>query len=258
MKLEKIQTYVTVPPTGIGGSFWVLLKITTDDGVEGIGECYGIPFSGDIACRMVEDTFHRFIAGEDPHNVETMFRKVYSAGFTQRPDLSMMGVFSGIEIALWDILGKATGQPVGRLLGGRYRERVKPYASLLMDQPDILAGIESRGFLVAAPLASRLGLGFTMIRKQGKLPGDTVKYEYDLEYGTDTIEIQADAVQKGQRVVVLDDLLATGGTMAASIELLNRVGADVVGTACIIELTFLGGRDRLGGVPFDTLMAYDD
>ena len=125
-------------------------------------------------------------------------------------------------------------------------------------QPDILAGIESRGFLVAAPLASRLGLGFTMIRKQGKLPGDTVKYEYDLEYGTDTIEIQADAVEKGQRVVVLDDLLATGGTMAASIELLNRVGADVVGTACIIELTFLGGRDRLGGVPFDTLMAYDD
>jgi adenine phosphoribosyltransferase len=125
-------------------------------------------------------------------------------------------------------------------------------------QPDVLAGIESRGFLVAAPLASRLGLGFTMIRKQGKLPGDTVKYEYDLEYGTDTIEIQADAVQKGQRVVVLDDLLATGGTMAASIELLNRVGAEVVGTACIIELTFLGGRDRLGGVPFDTLMSYDD
>ncbi|MBL4690461.1 MAG: adenine phosphoribosyltransferase [Rhodospirillales bacterium] len=125
-------------------------------------------------------------------------------------------------------------------------------------QPDVLAGIESRGFLVAAPLASRLGLGFTMIRKQGKLPGDTVKYEYDLEYGTDTIEIQADAVEKGQRVVVLDDLLATGGTMAASIELLNRVGADVVGTACIIELSFLGGRDRLGGVPFNTLIAYDD
>lgn len=125
-------------------------------------------------------------------------------------------------------------------------------------QPDVLAGIESRGFLVAAPLASRLGLGFTMIRKQGKLPGDTVKYEYDLEYGTDSIEIQADAVEKGQRVVVLDDLLATGGTMAASIELLNRVGADVVGTACIIELSFLGGRDRLGGVPFNTLIAYDD
>ena len=86
-------------------------------------------------------------------------------------------------------------------------------------QPDLLAGIESRGFLVAAPLASRLGLGFTMVRKKGKLPGDTVDHEYDLEYGTDTIEIQADAVEKGQRVVILDDLLATGGTMAAAIEL---------------------------------------
>ncbi len=125
-------------------------------------------------------------------------------------------------------------------------------------RPDMLAGIESRGFLVAAPLASRLGLGFAMIRKKGKLPGDTIGHEYDLEYGTDTIEIQADAVEKGQRVVILDDLLATGGTMAASIELLNQVGADVVGSACIIELTFLGGRSRLNDIPFSTLMAYDE
>ncbi|MDA0305176.1 MAG: adenine phosphoribosyltransferase [Proteobacteria bacterium] len=125
-------------------------------------------------------------------------------------------------------------------------------------QPDILAGIESRGFLVAAPLASRLGLGFTMIRKKGKLPGDTIGHDYELEYGTDTIEIQSDAVEKGQRVVILDDLLATGGTMAASIELLNKVGAEVVGAACIIELTFLNGRSKLNGVPFDTLMAYDE
>ncbi len=125
-------------------------------------------------------------------------------------------------------------------------------------QPDMLAGIESRGFLVAAPLASRLGLGFTMIRKKGKLPGETIGHEYDLEYGTDTIEIQADAVEKGQRVVILDDLLATGGTLAASIELLKRVGADVVGTACIIELTFLNGREKLDGIPFETLVAYDE
>ncbi len=125
-------------------------------------------------------------------------------------------------------------------------------------QPDMLAGIESRGFLVAAPLASRLGLGFTMIRKKGKLPGDTIGHEYDLEYGTDTIEIQSDAIEKGQRVVILDDLLATGGTMAASIKLLNKVGAEVAGAACIIELTFLNGRDRLNDVPFSTLLAYDE
>ena len=125
-------------------------------------------------------------------------------------------------------------------------------------QPDVLAGIESRGFLVAAPLASRLGLGFTMIRKKGKLPGDIIGHEYELEYGTDTIEIQSDAVEKDQRVVILDDLLATGGTMAASIELLNKVGAEVVGAACIIELTFLDGRSKLNDVPFDALMAYDE
>lgn len=127
MKLKDIKTYVTVPPTGIGGSFWVLVKITTDNGIEGIGECYGIPVSGDIACRMVEDTFERFIAGEDPHNVETMFRRVYSAGFTQRPDVTMMGVFSGIEMAVWDILGKASGQPVYNLLGGKFHERIRTY-----------------------------------------------------------------------------------------------------------------------------------
>ncbi|MFK7805616.1 MAG: mandelate racemase/muconate lactonizing enzyme family protein [Anaerolineae bacterium] len=127
MKLKDIKTYVTVPPTGIGGSFWVIVKITTDNGITGIGECYGIPVSGDIACRMVEDTFERFIAGEDPHNVETMFRRVYSAGFTQRPDVSMMGVFSGIEIAIWDILGKAHGVPVYKLLGGKFHERLRTY-----------------------------------------------------------------------------------------------------------------------------------
>ncbi len=127
MKLKDIKTYVTVPPTGLGGSFWVLVKITTDNGIEGIGECYGIPVSGDIACRMVEDTFERFIAGEDPHNVETMFRRVYSAGFTQRPDVTMMGVFSGIEMAVWDILGKASGQPVYNLLGGKFHERIRTY-----------------------------------------------------------------------------------------------------------------------------------
>lgn len=123
-------------------------------------------------------------------------------------------------------------------------------------RPDLLCGIESRGFLVAAPLALKLGLGFIMARKKGKLPGPCVPYEYQLEYGTDVIEIQKDAIEPGRRVVVLDDLLATGGTMNATIALLRSVGAQVVGAACIIELTFLNGRSRLD-VPFSSLMAYD-
>ena len=123
-------------------------------------------------------------------------------------------------------------------------------------KPDILAGIESRGFLVAAPLALKLGLGFIMVRKQGKLPGPTVPYTYDLEYGTDTIEIQADAVEPGQKIVLLDDLLATGGTMNAAAHLLRHAGAEVMGCACIIELAFLNGRARLD-IPTTTLISFE-
>nr|WP_209443062.1 adenine phosphoribosyltransferase [Falsiroseomonas frigidaquae] len=123
-------------------------------------------------------------------------------------------------------------------------------------KPDMLAGIESRGFLVAAPLALELGLGFVMLRKPRKLPGLTIGLNYALEYGTDRIEMQADAVQKGNRVVVLDDLLATGGTLAAGISLLRQAGAEVPCAATLIELSFLGGRKRLD-VPFESLVQYD-
>lgn len=123
-------------------------------------------------------------------------------------------------------------------------------------KPDLLVGIESRGFLVAAPLALSLGLGFVMIRKRGKLPGDIITHSYDLEYGTDTIEIQADAVKPGSRVVVLDDLLATGGTMAAAVGLLRRMGAEVAAAQFIIELGFLNGAEKLD-VPAQALVTYE-
>ena len=133
---------------------------------------------------------------------------------------------------------------------GRMAKTVRAY------QPDLLAGVESRGFLIAAPLALKLGCGFIMLRKRGKLPGETVALDYALEYGSDRIEIQADAIHPGQRVVVVDDLLATGGTMAAGIQLLRDVGAVVPAAAALIELSFLNGRRRLD-VPFEALVAYD-
>ena len=129
-------------------------------------------------------------------------------------------------------------------------------AALRPHQPDLLIGIESRGFLVAAPVAYELERGFAMIRKRGKLPGPTVPFTYELEYGSDTIEIQQDAVARGQRVVVLDDLLATGGTMHAAIDLVRRQGGTVVGAGCIIELSFLKGRSRID-VPITAMVAYD-
>jgi adenine phosphoribosyltransferase len=123
-------------------------------------------------------------------------------------------------------------------------------------EPELLIGIESRGFLVAAPLAYELRRGFAMVRKEGKLPGRTVRFTYDLEYGTDTIEIQEDAITPGQRVVVLDDLLATGGTMQAAIDLVRQRGGIVTAAACIIELGFLNGRSRID-VPFTSMVVYD-
>ena len=123
-------------------------------------------------------------------------------------------------------------------------------------KPDLVAGIDARGFLVAAPLAIRLNLGVMMIRKRGKLPGKVQRMAYGLEYGSDEVEIQDDAVSPGQRVVIIDDLLATGGTVMAAAKLLRQCGANVVGAACVIELGFLNGRAKLD-MPFEGLLKYD-
>lgn len=142
--------------------------------------------------------------------------------------------------------------------GPAWAEAMRRMADLVAARkPDVLAGIESRGFLLAAPLALQLGLGFIMLRKPRKLPGATLGLSYSLEYGEDRIEMQADAVQKGQRVVIVDDLLATGGTLAACIRLLEQAGATVAGAATLVELSFLGGRSRIH-VPCDTLIIYDE
>lgn len=110
---------------------------------------------------------------------------------------------------------------------------------------DYIAGIEARGFLIGAPLALRMNKGFVPIRKKGKLPGAVVRAEYDLEYGSNTLEMHADAFEPGSRILIVDDLLATGGTVAASIEMIEKLRGRVAGLAFIIELTFLAGRERL-------------
>jgi len=161
------------------------------------------------------------------------------------PDFPKPGVF------FYDISTLLRHADAWQVAMGRMAKTVRGF------QPDLLAGIESRGFLLAAPLALKLGCGFVMLRKRGKLPGATVGLDYALEYGSDRIEIQADAVQPGQRVVVVDDLLATGGTMRAGIDLLRQVGAEVPAAVALIELTFLAGRKRLN-VPFESLIAYDN
>ena len=153
-------------------------------------------------------------------------------------------------ILFYDISTLLAHPAAWRATVSRLADALRPH------QPDLLIGIESRGFLVAAPVAYELGRGFAMIRKQGKLPGRTVRHSYDLEYGSDTIEIQEDAFAAGQRVVVLDDLLATGGTMRAAIDLVRHRGGLVAAAGCIIELSFLQGRSRID-VPVTAIVAYD-
>ncbi len=122
-------------------------------------------------------------------------------------------------------------------------------------QADLLVGIESRGFLLAAPLAIALNIGFVLVRKKGKLPGKTIGYTYDLEYGTDTLEIQQESLKYGTKALVVDDLLATGGTMQATIHLLHKIGMNVAAAACIIELAFLSGQSKIK-VPFHSLIQF--
>ena len=129
-------------------------------------------------------------------------------------------------------------------------ERVAPL------RPTMIVGVESRGFIFAAPVAERLGLGFVPVRKKGKLPAETIFEEYDLEYGSAVLEIHRDAIEPGMRVLLVDDLLATGGTASASIRLVNRLGAEIVGLSFLVELDFLNGRQVLGNHRVESLLRY--
>jgi adenine phosphoribosyltransferase len=125
------------------------------------------------------------------------------------------------------------------------------------ERVDVVVGIESRGFILGGALAYQLGAGFVPVRKLGKLPGKTIEVEYELEYGRDALAVHEDAIKAGQRVLVVDDLLATGGTMAATLRLMEQLGGKVVGVAFMIELAFLGGRDKLRSYSVHSLIVYE-
>ena len=120
-----------------------------------------------------------------------------------------------------------------------------------------VAGIEARGFVLATPVADRLGAGFVPVRKPGKLPYDTIREDYTLEYGTDALEVHTDAMLEGEKVIIVDDVIATGGTAAAAVRLVRDLGAEVIGFSVFIELGFLGGAKLLDGVPLHALVTYD-
>jgi L-alanine-DL-glutamate epimerase-like enolase superfamily enzyme len=131
MKLQDLDIIITAPPApGWGGRYWILVKLTTDTGIIGWGECYASTVGPKAMTAVIEDAFARHMQGENPENIELMFRRAYSSGFTQRPDPTVMGAFSGLEIACWDILGKDRDRPVHALLGGRMNDRIRAYTYL--------------------------------------------------------------------------------------------------------------------------------
>ena len=138
-----------------------------------------------------------------------------------------------------------------------FREVIDQMADQVKDSAvDLVVGMESRGFIFPAPLAYQLHAGFVPVRKLGKLPAETIEVEYDLEYGTATLEVHKDAIKPGQRVLIVDDLLATGGTVQGTIELVQRLGGEIAGLSFMVELTGLHGREKLGDFQIHTLLTY--
>jgi len=166
MKIADVRTFVVGnPPPGFGGRYFVFLKLITNDGIEGVGEVYAATFGPHVMARMVEDVCARHVVGHDPFRIEALWRNVYARGYTLRPDLSLMGVLSGIEMACWDIVGKALGKPVYELLGGRVHERLRSYTYIY---PDTAKGetdaIYHDADLSAQRAAEYVAQGFTAVK----------------------------------------------------------------------------------------------
>ncbi len=165
MRLQDLEIFVISPPApGWGGRYWIIGKLTIDSGVVGDGECYASSVGPTAMRAVIEDVFARHMAGENPENIELMYRRAYSAGFTQRPDLTVMGAFSGLEIACWDILGKDRGRPVWALLGGMVNERLRSYTYLYPKPDHALPNFWVSPEMAAESAADMVALGFTAVK----------------------------------------------------------------------------------------------
>jgi L-alanine-DL-glutamate epimerase-like enolase superfamily enzyme len=165
MKLKDLEIFVVAPPApGWGGRYWIFTKLTTDNGIVGFGECYASTVGPRAMQAVIEDVFERHMLGSSPEDIELMYRRAYSSGFTQRPDPTVMGAFSGLEIACWDILGKARNRPVWALLGGRMNARIRSYTYLYPEPHQDAAEFWVSPDMQAAEAARCVALGFTAVK----------------------------------------------------------------------------------------------
>lgn len=231
MKLDSCDIIVTAPPApGWGGRYWILVKLTTDTGITGWGECYAASVGPVAMQAVIHDVFDRHMAGENPENIELMFRRAYSAGFTQRPDLTVMGAFSGLEIACWDILGKDRDRPVWALMGGRMNDRLRAYSYLYPLPHHDVAAFWSAPAMAAESAVDLVARGYTAVKfdpagpytvRGGHMPAlsdidlsvrfcaairDAVGTQADLLFGTHGQFTPDGAIRLGQAIAPHDPL----------------------------------------------------
>lgn len=165
MKLADLDIIVTAPPApGWGGRYWILVKVTSDTGIVGWGECYASTIGPDAMAHVIRDVFGRHMAGENPENIELMFRRVYSSGFTQRPDLTVMGAWSGLEMACWDMVGKDRDRPVHAMLGGRINDRIRAYTYLYPQAHHPLPAFWADADMAAESAVAMVEKGYTAVK----------------------------------------------------------------------------------------------
>ena len=217
MKIADIKTYVVGNPVPYkGGVNWVFLQLVTDDGIEGFGEAYGVPFHPNTAVQMIDDVGERFVIGSDPFKIEKLWRTLYTGGYSQHPDLAMMGVISAFEMACWDIVGKALNQPIYNLLGGQVHEKLRAYTYLYPSPDDI-----SRGTVFTDPERAPIRAieyveqGFTAVKfdpVEPMMPSTPVQLSLEVLHN-------AEMVVKNVREAVgdkCDILIGTHGSMTTS------------------------------------------
>jgi 2-dehydro-3-deoxyphosphogalactonate aldolase len=223
MRIEKIESYaVSSPPPHHGGRTWVFLKLLTDNGLAGFGEAYGVPFDPRATVRLIEDVGERLVKGANPFDVERLWRTLYSSGYAQHPDLTMLGVISAFELACWDIVGKALNQPIYNLLGGKYHERLRSYTYLYERVPGEPAPHTDPDRAAERALAY-VELGFTAIKFDPVGPETIAPAELSLA----TLR-NAEAVVRKVREAVgdrADILIGTEGqlTTSSAIRLAKRL-----------------------------------
>ena len=164
MKLKKIKTFIVGnPPPHFGGNYWIFIKLITDKDIVGYGEVYSVPFHPNVVSKMIEDVFERYVKDKDPFKIEKLWRTIYSSGYTQRPDISLMGIISGIEMACWDIIGKELGKPIYELLGGQVHNKLRSYTYLYPNKSD-KTNVYTDANLAAERANEYIVKGFTAIK----------------------------------------------------------------------------------------------